>query len=224
MNNQQQDIIVIMDESGSMDSLGTEPLEAVNTFINTQKNSIENDESTFTLWKFNTEITLAIDNEPLKNVEPFTDFVPQSMTALYDAIGKAIDKKKDAKNVVCVIVTDGLENASQEYTGTIIKNKIQEQETKNNWKFIYLGANQDVFASGKNIGLNLNRCVSFAAHEGHNAGLLRLARHVSVNINDYRTRSSQGVETELVINSGNIDIQPPPLKRSVHVEYNTATN
>tara|TARA_Y100000389_G_C17392516_1_gene480683 strand:- start:200 stop:874 length:675 start_codon:yes stop_codon:yes gene_type:complete len=224
MNKQQQDIIVIMDESGSMDSLGTEPLEAVNTFINTQKNSIENDESTFTLWKFNTEITLAIDNEPLKNIEPFTDFVPQSMTALHDAIGKAIDKKKDAKNVVCVIVTDGLENASQEYTGTIIKKKIQEQETKNNWKFVYLGANQDVFASGRNIGLNLNRCAPFAAHEGHNAGLLSLARHVSDNINDYRTLSSQGVETELVINSENIDVQPPPLKRSVHVEYNTDTN
>jgi hypothetical protein len=224
MNKEQQDIIVIMDESGSMDYLGTEPLEAVNTFINTQKNSIENDESTFTLWKFNTEITLAIDNEPLKNVEPFTDFVPQSMTALYDAIGKAIDKKKDDKNVVCVIVTDGLENASQEYTGTIIKKKIQEQETKNNWKFVYLGANQDVFASGRNIGLHLNRCMPFTAQEGHNAGLLRAARHVSDSINDYRTLSSQGVETELVINSENIYVQPPPLKRSVHVECNTATN
>ena len=221
----QQDIIVIMDESGSMSSLGSEPLEAVNTFINTQKNSIENDNSTFTLWKFNTDITLTIDNEPLQSVEPFTDFVPQGMTALYDAIGNAIDKKNDIDNVICVIVTDGLENASQEYTKKVIKNKITEKETKNKWKFIYLGANQDVFKEGGNIGLNQNCCAAFTAHEGHEAGLLSLARHVSDSINNYRTLSSQGVESELVIPPHQyINMGPPVLRRSTNVGYTSSVN
>ena len=198
MQNNKQDIVVVLDESGSMEELGKEPLEAVNTFITTQKNITTNDQSTFTLWKFNHEVSLAIDNESLGDVEPFTDFKPHGTTALYDAIGLAIDNKKDTDNVVCVIVTDGLENSSKEYTQKIIKARINNKEINNNWKFVYLAANQDVFSVGNNIGFNRDRCASFASHEG-NGGLLDLARTVSASINSYRSTSSQGVNTELNI-------------------------
>ena len=198
MKNNKQDIVIIMDESGSMDDLGKEPLEAVNTFITTQKNITKNDKSTITLWKFNHEVKLVIDNELIDKTNYFNDFNPLGMTALYDAIGMAIDYKKDIDNVVCVIVTDGLENCSKEYSLKNIKSKINRQETNNNWKFVYLGANQDVFAVGNDIGLNLNRCASFAAHEG-NGGLLDIVRNVSDSISKYRSASSNGVNTELKI-------------------------
>ena len=56
-----QNIITIIDESGSMIDLGNEPVQAINSFIDKQKNITENDSSTFTLWKFNTETKLEID-------------------------------------------------------------------------------------------------------------------------------------------------------------------
>lgn len=220
MKNNKQDIVVIMDESGSMEQLGKEPLEAVNTFINTQKNITTNDQSTFTLWKFNNEVNLVIDNKSLSEVKPFNDFKPNGMTALYDAIGMAIANKKDIDNVVCVIITDGLENCSKEYTRSIIKESIKKKENNNNWKFVYLAANQDVFAVGNTIGFNMDRCASFECNEG-NGCLLDIVRTVSTSINNYRTVSSQGINTELNISqniSETLHIQSSKRLSSVEIK------
>ena len=158
------DIIMIIDESGSMSMIGNEVIEAVNSFVQNQQNILENSTTTFTLWKFNSKITHLIDDVILKDVKTFTEFTPHGTTALMDAIGNAIDKKKTKKNynnVICVILTDGLENSSRIYSKINILTMIREMETYHNWKFIYLGANQDAFSVGSKYGISLNRCVSF---------------------------------------------------------------
>ena len=176
------DIIMIIDESSSMSMIESEVIQAINNFIHDQKNTLE-DNSTFSLWKFNNKITQLIDDVPLKDVDTFTDFTPNGMTALLDAIGNAIDKKKTKSiydNVICVILTDGLENSSQNYSKLNILSMIREMETYHNWKFIYLGANQDAFSVGGNYGIPLHRCVSFDLSNGQiNKTLLETSSIIS---------------------------------------------
>ena len=181
------DIIVIVDESGSMTSMGKEPVQAVNAFIKEQKEALD-DDSTFTLYKFGSKVTCVYDDIPQKDVSEFTDYMPDSLTALCDAIGTAITTKKKKErfdNVVCVIVTDGLENASAEFTTAQIKKMSTEMETKHNWKFVYLGANQDAFAAG-NQYTSSAVCAAFDATP---AGLSNAAKSASQAVAGYRMAS-----------------------------------
>ena len=89
--------------------------------------------------------------------------MPRGSTALLDAVGRAINETGDrlAKTpeqdrpglVVFVIVTDGQENSSKEFSKARIKEMIDEQQKKYNWQFTFLGANQDAFAEAGGIGI-----------------------------------------------------------------------
>ena len=209
------DIVVIMDESGSMGQLGDEPNQALNSFITEQKNALS-DNATFTLWGFNHEISLKIDDVPLNELDTITNIIPNGMTALFDAIGNAINTKlgkarKD--NVICVVITDGLENSSKEFNKDQIQKMIKLAEEKHQWKFVYLGANQDAFAVGENMGVYRNCCVQFEANHGE---LLRATRAVSENIAVYRNASSQGThDSDFALGDIEHDTEhhPPPVVR-----------
>ena len=183
-----QDILFILDESGSMSSMGIEPVQAVNKFINDQKVAMGDDGATFSLWKFNSTVVKVIDDVPLKDVAEFSDFQPKDMTSLYDAIGHAINTKKKKNsfdNVVCIILTDGLENSSTEYSASNIRSMIKDMEDNHNWKFVYLGANQDAFAVGGSMGVG--RCAQYTCAPGEMIGV---TREVSEAVTSYRAHSS----------------------------------
>ena len=183
-----QDILFILDESGSMSSMGVEPLQAVNKFIDEQKVAMGDDGATFSLWKFNSTVVKLIDDVPLKDVEEFSDFEPKDMTSLYDAIGHAINTKKKKNsfdNVVCIILTDGLENSSTEYSAANIRSMIKDMEENHNWKFVYLGANQDAFAVGGAMGVV--NCAQYTCDLGQMIGI---TREVSEAVTSYRAQSS----------------------------------
>ena len=98
-----------MDKSGSMHSMGDEPLQALNGFIQEQRKAIK-DDATFSLWTFNDKVQLVIDDQPLQLVKEINEYEPEGMTAMNDAIGKAIItkyRKFKSNNVVCLIITDG---------------------------------------------------------------------------------------------------------------------
>jgi Mg-chelatase subunit ChlD len=197
-----QDIIVILDESGSMASMGNEPKQAINSFIKDQQQTL-NDEATFSLWKFNTGVSKVVDDEKLSQVKEFTDFNPYGMTALLDAIGEAIITKRNKEknhNVICVILTDGVENSSKKYTSDDIRRMTKEMEEEFNWKFLYLGANQDSFNVGGGYGMNLNRCANFTCEPGN---LDRITRSASSAISNYRTLSA-------AVNETPVDLRLPP--------------
>lgn len=146
-------IIFVMDKSGSMISMGNEPIDGLNNFYEEQKKIVEFNS---TLILFNEKVSFIHMNKPSKELENITskDYIPSGMTALYDAIGKGIDYQRSIKtdNVIFVILTDGLENSSQEYTKETIKILIEKMETEYKWKFMYLGANQDSFVVGGGLG------------------------------------------------------------------------
>lgn len=92
-----------------------------------------------------------------------------------DAIGSAIEKIKNAEKhtaedyraekVMFVIITDGEENSSREYSYEDIKGKIETQKTKCGWEFIFLGANIDAVGAASRVGISANRAQNFHADE-----------------------------------------------------------
>jgi len=206
-----QDIMIILDESGSMGTMGYEPVQAVNAFIEEQKKTLDKDGSTFSLWTFNSIVKKVIDDVPLHDVDEFKDYKPDSMTALYDAIGEAINNKKKKEkydDVVCVILTDGLENSSNVFNISQIKTMIKDMETNHNWKFVYLGANQDAFAVGGDMGMRADCCSEYRCEPGEMIGA---TREVSKAVSSYRTRSAtDGKEAKFTLKDDRKFQSAPP--------------
>ena len=196
-----QDIIVIMDKSGSMASMEGEPLQALNSFITEQQKVLEGGKSTFSLWTFDTTAQLVIDDVPLSEVGPVTDYAPDGMTAMNDAIGKAINTKyakSKSNDVICMVITDGRENSSREFRRDQIRALIASAESKKNWKFIFMGA-ENVFAEGKDSGFDPKRCAAYAPECP--GMLLKLSREVSCSVARYRTVTASGTQVDLKITS-----------------------
>jgi len=191
------DIIVILDKSGSMTKMGKEPIESVNSIIEEQKKNIENDGSKFTLVMFNHENNRVFSNISIFDMEPIPSdyYKPDSFTALNDAVCSTIEQElaSDKPNdKVVIIITDGLENCSREFSTTDTKNKITYCQEKHNWKFVFLGANIDAFQEGNNINIDKQLCSQFS--QEIKGDLLQMCRQTSCNIADYRRASSHGYE------------------------------
>ena len=104
-------------------------------------------------------IDLIVDNVKAKDCPKLTreTFEPRGCTPLNDAIGRTVakidgEKRRDGENIAFVILTDGQENASQEYTKDAVKKLLDGRQKDKNWLVIYLGANQDAFAEGVGRG------------------------------------------------------------------------
>ena len=143
--------LIIIDESGSMGCIRQQAMDSVNETIQTiraaQKRN-ENQEHFVTLVTFNDTVTIVNDCAPINEIKELTaeSYRPDCCTALYDATGISLSalRKKVSKEdkVLVTIVTDGYENASQEYNLRTIKALVEELKA-NGWVFAYLGANQD---------------------------------------------------------------------------------
>jgi uncharacterized protein YegL len=165
-------IVIVLDKSGSMNEIRADAIGGFNAFLADQKK--ESDEATITLVLFDHEYHLIMDFAELNQTQPLTEqtYIPSGTTALLDAIGRTIDdtKKKlttmDEKDrpekIVFVILTDGMENASQDYNLARVKQMIEEQ-TKAGWTFVYLAANVDAFATGSALGVQRQTIHSFDA-------------------------------------------------------------
>lgn len=147
-------ILFIMDESGSMSSMGNEPIQGLNDFYKKQN---ESGEFMSTLCTFSTDVRFAHKNMKGKDIPVITNsqYKPNGMTALYDAIGESVkfQLEQNPKNVLLVIMTDGEENSSQNYNKKDIKTLLKKMEDENGWKIMYLGANQDSFKVANGIGI-----------------------------------------------------------------------
>ena len=157
-------IVFIIDESGSMQGSNSDVIEGFNSFIEKQKTE-NRGKITVSLYKFNNLVTRVISNKSAAKVRKLTneDYNPSGFTALYDAIGQAIhetDKQLSAlpekerpDKVMVVIITDGEENASKEFSATAIKSTISTHEELLHWSFIFLGSGLSDFKDAEAIGI-----------------------------------------------------------------------
>lgn len=154
---QHKQIILVLDESGSMGSQRGEVIKGINDMINTQR-TLQDKPVVFTIIKFNTTVK-RVRSDFILNISPFSsdDYIPSGGTALYDAIGSTINIYRDTKDTIMIIVTDGQENSSREFTRSQMIKMIDYQREKNNWNFIYLSEDPTTVVQGDAIGLSNGR-------------------------------------------------------------------
>lgn len=158
------EIAFILDRSGSMQSIRDDAIGGFNAFLAAQKE--QPGEAAFSLILFDDHYDVVHDRVPLQDVPNLTNktFVPRGYTALYDAIGKTVAaisaRTAEVDKVILVILTDGHENASREFSGPTIKGIIGRQQEKG-WTILYLGANQDAFAVGSGLGIMRDATIQY---------------------------------------------------------------
>ena len=158
------EIISLLDRSGSMGGLEEDTIRGYNDFV--EKQSRMDGEAIITTVLFDDKYEVlwnGIDIKEAKITEK--EYFVRGYTALLDAVGKTIievgarlSKTKEGDRpdkVIFVIITDGKENASREFTYEKVNELIKHQKNKYNWEFVFLGANIDVEKEAENLGIPL---------------------------------------------------------------------
>lgn len=169
------DITVVLDRSGSMEIIKDDTQGGFDHFVAEQAKLPG--ECRLTLVQFDTEYEFVHRGVPIAEV-PKLLLVPRGNTALLDAIGRAINEtgkrlsdlpeEQRPAHVIFAIVTDGQENSSREFSLAKIKEMIQHQTDVYNWRFTYLGANQDAIAEAAKMGIDKGHAMHYA-HTGRGA-------------------------------------------------------
>lgn len=189
----------ILDKSGSMSSVRDATISGVNEYVQTLKNDKKSAYS-FSLTVFDTESKELHKNKPLAKVEKLTkeDYEPGGNTALYDAVCSSIKSLKSevgkSDKVLCVIMTDGEENSSKEYTQEQLKTLIKELEAEGNWTFVFLGANQDAWANAQKFGFHAQNVATFNSTE---KGINNVFTMMASNTSAFSMRSVSNTDSFL---------------------------
>lgn len=189
MNTNLIDITVVLDRSGSMEIVKDDTIGGFNTFLKEQKSGPP---ARITLHQFDDEFETVIDGQDVHKAQPLTSktYVPRGWTALLDAIGRAINHTgnrlekafEQNRKVVFVIITDGEENRSKEFTREKVMEMIQHQKDKYAWQFVFLGANQDAIKAARDIGLSRGVAMNYAANA---AGTKQVFNAIASNVRSY---------------------------------------
>ena len=170
MNAELTELVFILDRSGSMNGLESDTIGGYNGMISRQKATGEKVIVTTVL--FDDEVEIIHDRFPIEIVEPLSekDYFVRGCTALLDAVGQSIDKIENVQKrlpeahksgkVIFVIITDGLENSSVEYSYKDVKRMIEARK-EDGWEFLFLGANIDAAKEAEKIGIVRERAVTY---------------------------------------------------------------
>lgn len=165
------ELVFILDRSGSMSGLESDTIGGYNSMLKKQK--AEKGIAYVTTVLFDDEYTVIHSGVSIDEVKPLSEkeYFVRGTTALLDAVGKTINnlihrikntKKQDqADQVMFVIITDGMENSSRDYTYEKIKSLIDKQKESYAWEFVFLGANIDAIKTAASFGINQDRAVSY---------------------------------------------------------------
>lgn len=195
------DITLVVDRSGSMQEIRSDAEGGVRAFIENQAK--EPGEALLTIVQFDTEYEFVCKGVPIAQAPEFK-LVPRGSTALLDAIGRAMIEtgqrleamaEQDRPGlVIFVVMTDGQENASTEFTRARIKEMTQLQQDTYNWHFTFLGADQDSFAEAQQMGIADRGTADFskekvmAAYDATHAKVARMRKQRFANdtvVNDF---------------------------------------
>lgn len=173
IKNNVTELVFILDRSGSMSGLERDTIGGFNAMIEKQR-KVEGECYVSTVLFDNVSEVLH-DRVKLSEIKPMTDedYTVRGCTALIDAIGGAIHhignvhkyaRPEDVpEHTMFVITTDGMENASRNYTSEKVKAMIERQKEKYGWEFIFIGANIDAVETAARYGIGRDRAVNYNA-------------------------------------------------------------
>jgi len=172
-------VALVLDETGSMMSVKQQTISGYNEYVNDLRSK---GGFKFALTRFNSNKIDIGEMQPIKKAISLDNeiYVPRATTPLYDAIGHTIKSiEKYDGPVIFVVLTDGYENASREFTREQIFAIIQEK-TKKGWTFVYLGADQDAWDVSQNLGFSQGNTLSYNSAKTYDT-----MRQVSINTINY---------------------------------------
>lgn len=169
------ELVFILDRSGSMGGLEADTIGGFNSMMERQRK--EEGEAFVSTVLFDNVSEVLHDRVPLEKVPRMTDkeYYVRGCTALLDAIGGAIHhignihkyaREEDRpEKTMFVITTDGLENASHQYSYDKVKKMVERQQKKYGWEFLFIGANMDAVAESQKFGIRSDRAVNYVCDE-----------------------------------------------------------
>lgn len=154
-------VVIVLDRSGSMTPLVDDTEGGLKTFIEKQREA--KGTTVVSLHQFNDRYDTVYEEKPLGNI-PEIRLYPLGLTALLDAVGRSIEKTCYSApvydEIVFVILTDGHENASREFTRESVKNLVEERK-RDGWQFFFLGADLESMMEAEAIGIDGNTRVVY---------------------------------------------------------------
>lgn len=169
------ELVMILDRSGSMGGLESDTIGGYNSML--KKQGETEGEVLVSTVLFDDRSEVLFDRVPLEELPQMTDkeYYVRGCTALLDAVGGAIRhignvhkyaREEDRpEKTIFVITTDGLENASREYSYERVKRMVERQKEKYGWEFLFLGANIDAIETAGKFGISADRAANY--HSDH---------------------------------------------------------
>lgn len=191
-------IVIVLDESGSMENVRESMKKSINDLIKEQQ-QIKGRPATLSLVKFNDKVNRVIENKPLENIKLLTseDYQPNGSTALYDCIGDTIEWFRNEKDVLLVIVTDGQENASRSFSKSEVAKMIEDKKKNNRWTYVYLSNDLKTSAQGSDIGCFNSLCATNVVVDQQKFGSY-MSDNLNTAISNFRTN---GVSVQSQLNN-----------------------
>ncbi|MCW6038700.1 hypothetical protein K4A83_20845 [Spirulina subsalsa FACHB-351] len=195
-------ISIILDRTGSMDTIQDDVIGGFNQFLASQQE--ETGRATLTLVQFDSQDPYEVIHQfaPLEQVAPLSreTYVPRASTPLLDAIGRGIidlahrlatmpaGEKPD--QVVFVIITDGQENSSREFTKAQVMKLLAEKQEKDKWQFVFLSADLTALDDAIDYGFHAPATISF---DKDSQGTAAVFSSLAKNVKRYRSQEAESL-------------------------------
>ena len=195
------EIVFILDRSGSMAGLEDDTIGGFNAMI--QKQKAEDGEAYVSTVLFDNHTQVIHDRVDIRKIRPMTrkDYYVRGCTALLDAVGKSIRhignvhkyaREEDRpEKTIFVITTDGMENASREYSYERVRKMIEHQQEKYGWEFLFLGANIDAAKEAARFGITEDRAANYHADSVGTAVIYEAVSEAVCNVRASRPMSRE---------------------------------
>lgn len=228
MKKNRTDLIFLIDRSGSMSNISSDMIGGYNEFIKKQK-ELPN-ECFVSFYQFDDKYETVFERVNLKNVMDLTNktYSPRGNTALYDAIGKTInsygkylsdlEENKRPERILFVVMTDGMNNSSSEFTDVKVKEMVKHQTDIYKWDFVFLCSNIDAWESGNSLGISNKTTLQFANSPD---SVKHAFMSLSANALSYR---SVDVHNSYTFSSSDVDSQTQFLDNNLKSKNKKQTN
>ena len=202
MNEEYTHISIILDRTGSMESIRDDTIGGFNTFLKEQQQEVGT--ATLTLAQFDTQNPYEVIHQfaPIHDVSELTrkTYVPRASTPLLDAIGRGIndleqrladmDPSQSPARVVFVIITDGQENSSKEFRKDQIVKMLQQKQDQDGWQFVFLSADLASINDAMAYGF---QAASTMSHDRSAEGTASAWASLSARTSDHRRAKAKKI-------------------------------